>query len=268
VATFAEEKKEEQEREEMAAKVSKCSTPASEQKQQPQQQPQNGHDLSQAARLMSLANYIRHIITLTSGKSLLHSPSALMQQRLVAVQQQQHQLRQEQLQKLQGWRPLSTENLSFNNEIHQQHLPSPLSAGPGPIKPSASLSTRRHRHASEYHDHQLRRQLHHSQPFQQRDQNPSLPSPVSPLVSVNGSFVQSRKLSKQNQSTFSFPPLLSIPFPNLTLTLALIYVDRLKAVSVSPRTLFYFILFFRLHPTLAQSFLIIKNPPTFDRSSL
>ncbi|KAF9980896.1 hypothetical protein BGZ75_007860 [Mortierella antarctica] len=238
VATFAEEEEEKQE--EQTKRGSKCLTPASEQKQPQQQQqqpPSSGNDLSQAARLMSLANYIRHIITLTSGRSLLHSPSALMQQRLVAVQQQQQQLRQEQLRKLQGWRPLSssTEVLSSNRETH---LPSPLSAGPGPIKPSASLSTRRHRHASEYHDHQLRRQLHHSQPFQEREQNPCLsqleadvlPSPISPLIPMGGRLVQPRKpTTKQSQTTLAFPPLLSIPFPNLTLTLALIYVDRLKA---------------------------------------
>ncbi|KAF9284397.1 hypothetical protein BGZ68_004705 [Mortierella alpina] len=221
VATFAEE--------EETKFGTKCLTPASDRKQP--QQPQNGNDISQAARLMSLANYIRHIITLTSGKSLLHSPSALMQQRLVAMQQQQQQMRQRQLRKLQGWRPSSTDVVSSNRETH---LPSPLSAGPGPIKPSASISTRRHRHASEYHDHQLRRQLHHSQQIQQREQNPlclsqleaeghPLPSPISPLAPVG------EKQMKPNQITLQFPPLLSIPFPNLTLTLALIYVDRLKA---------------------------------------
>ncbi|KAF9571572.1 hypothetical protein EC968_000389 [Mortierella alpina] len=237
VATFAEEQDEDEEAvvagaAETKTKIgSKCLTPASEQKQ-PQQQPQSGNDTSsQAARLMSLANYIRHIITLTSGKSLLHSPSALVQQRLVAMEQQQQQIRQEQLRKLHGWRPSSTETLSSNKE---SHLPSPLSAGPGPIKPSSSFSTRRHRHASEYHDHQLRRQLHHGQSFQQREQNPfclsqleteghPMPSPISPLASLGG------KQTKQNQTTLPFPPLLSIPFPNLTLTLALIYVDRLKA---------------------------------------
>ncbi|KAF9955031.1 hypothetical protein BGZ72_004088 [Mortierella alpina] len=228
VATFAEDK----------TKIEhKGLTPASDQKQP--QQPQSGNGTSQAGRLMSLANYIRHIITLTSEKSLLHSPSALMQQRLVTMQQQQQQARREQLRKLQGWRPVSTDVLSSNKETN---LPSPLSAGSGPIKPSDSLSTRKHRYASEYHDHQVRRQLHHSHQLQQRENNPlrlnhleaaghQLPSPISPLVPMIGSLVQQppRKQTKQNQTTPQFPPLLSIPFPNLTLTLALIYVDRLKA---------------------------------------
>ncbi|KAG0367371.1 hypothetical protein BGZ54_003971 [Gamsiella multidivaricata] len=184
---------------------------------------------------------------------------------------QQQQQRQQQ--KIQDCRPMPfVSNTQFSNEVHEGpgSLPSPLSAGPGPIK-SGSLSTRRHRYASEYHDHQTRRHLHHQQQQQQQAQNltqgryetehqlpkplssqgqpqntllePSgtqahrLPSPISPT------FVSGRRLSQQQQQqqqhnispvsprnvTGVFSPLLKVPFPNLTLTLALIYVDRLKA---------------------------------------
>ncbi|KAF9183613.1 hypothetical protein BGZ50_004124 [Haplosporangium sp. Z 11] len=169
--------------------------------------PQSSPD--HAARLMSLANYIRHIISLSSGNTLIHSPSILVQQRLLAVQQQQQ----------------SASHRS-RPSLDSAHLPSPLSAGPGPIKAN-SLSTRKHRQASEYYDHQARRQLHHEQQHQQQydlnrlgAQIHRLPSPISPT------FQSGRNLS---QSTTQFSPLLKVPYPNLTITLALIYVDRLKA---------------------------------------
>ncbi|KAG0207291.1 hypothetical protein BGX28_001448 [Mortierella sp. GBA30] len=166
-------------------------------KQQPQSQPKNNHDPSQAARLMSVANYMRHIISLASGKSLLHSPSVSVQKRLTIVQQQQQQqlMCQEYQKRLQGYRT--------GSDITSHDGTSTPSTKPGPIKSSASFSSRKHRYGSEYHDHNMRRQHHHLQQQQQQ--------------------------TKQYQTTVQFPPLLSIPFPNLTLTLALIYVDRLKA---------------------------------------
>ncbi|KAG0267024.1 hypothetical protein BG011_009772 [Mortierella polycephala] len=169
-----------------------------------------------AARLMSLANYIRHVISLSSGNTLIHSPSIMVQQRLLAVQQQQQSA--------------SHHNRSLPDSAH---LPSPLSAGPGPIKAN-SLSTRKHHQASEYYGYQVRRQLHHEQQHQQQHdlnrlgaQIHRLPSPISPT------FQSSRNLSQQMlvQSTVRFSPLPKIPYPNLTITLALIYVDRLKASS-------------------------------------
>ncbi|KAI1302165.1 hypothetical protein EDD11_005656 [Mortierella claussenii] len=152
-------------------------------------------------------------------------------------------------------------------------LPSPLSAGPGPIK-STPLSSRRHRYSSEYHDYAARRQMHHQQQQQQQQSQDSiqglyehehlqqrqqdttpldppmthihrLPSPTSPAFFSGRRFSQERQQHQQYQqrqqssvdsmlspfivSAKPFPPLLKVPFPNLTLTLALIYVDRLKA---------------------------------------
>ncbi|KAF9204592.1 hypothetical protein BGZ49_005109 [Haplosporangium sp. Z 27] len=206
-------------------------------KRQPQQQQNNP---LYAARLMSLANYIRHIISLSSGTPPNHSQLGLAQQK--QQQQQRHQ------QKLQACGQTSSvtdhqirSNSIYGTKVRESvalSLPSPLSAGPGPIKSSAALSNRKHRYPSEYHDHQARRQLYrqHSSDQSRRDKNREqhdqshqdfepldplkehtyrLPSPTSPTFS-------------QSQ-TSSSSPLLKNPFPNLTLTLALIYVDRLKA---------------------------------------
>ncbi|KAF9352822.1 hypothetical protein BGX34_011951 [Mortierella sp. NVP85] len=129
-------------------------------------------------------------------------------------------------------------------------LPSPLSAGsasgsgPGPIK-SMSFTARKHRFTSEYYDHQTRRQMyHHSSPQQaQGDHVHRLPSPTSPTVNVRSPVPQQQHQSQQqriqgsgatlspasNVSIAPFSPLLKVPYPNLTLTLALMYVDRLKA---------------------------------------
>ncbi|KAF9345758.1 hypothetical protein BGX26_002770 [Mortierella sp. AD094] len=204
---------------------------------------------------MSLANYIRHIISLSSGNSTTNTQMTLVLQQQQQQQQQQF-LRQ---QKLQACRPTSsipTQQARNSSGTRVQDaallsLPSPLSAGPGPVKSSAAMSMRKHRYLSEYHDYQARRQMHHHHQQQSSDQgrrdveqakhqqsrqtlesqeSPEehvhrLPSPTSPT------FLAGRRLSqRQAQSVaMSFPALLKVPFPNLTLTLALIYVDRLKA---------------------------------------
>ncbi|KAF9432448.1 hypothetical protein BGZ76_010796 [Entomortierella beljakovae] len=185
-------------------------------KQKDQQQHLN--DPVYAARLMSLANYIRHVVSLSSGTSPIQS-------QLTIIQQQQ--LRQQQ--KLQSCRKASP---TFTPHNQDTSLPSPLSAGPGPIKSSAAISMRKHRYPSEYHDYQSRRQMHQ----QSRNGQPHSPSNSKNLEL----FVETKRLhsptlpipnscqgfSEQSQaSTIQF----KVPFPNLTLTLALIYVDRLKA---------------------------------------
>ncbi|KAH7047802.1 hypothetical protein BKA57DRAFT_505468 [Linnemannia elongata] len=210
-----------------------------------------------AARLISLANYIRHIISLSSGTSPLHSQSALVQQRLLLAQHQQRQLQQQrQQQKLQESRPSWTAANRPQQDLAS--LPSPLSAGPGPMK-NNSLSTRRHRQTSEYHDHAARRQIHHQQQqvqssasvqdaqgfLQCPDSTQALPSPTSPTFQVGRRSSQPQQQQQQSQNaghehstaaTTEASPrgsklaltLPKVPFPNLTLTLALIYVDRLK----------------------------------------
>ncbi|KAF9139097.1 hypothetical protein BG015_002163 [Linnemannia schmuckeri] len=228
--------------------------------EQPPLQPQRDNPVY-AARLISLANYIRHIISLSSGNSPLHSQSTLVQQRLLASQcQQQQQLlqQQRQQQKLQESRPSWTTANRPQQDLVS--LPSPLSAGPGPMK-NNSLSTRRHRQISEYYDHAARRQLHHQQQqvqssalgqdaqgfLQRPDPTQALPSPTSPIFQVGrrrSSQPQQQQQQQQQshntgseQSAAAAPlsggsilalTLPKVPFPNLTLTLALIYVDRLK----------------------------------------
>ncbi|KAG0279991.1 hypothetical protein BGZ95_011667 [Linnemannia exigua] len=208
-------------------------------------QPQQDNPIH-AARLISLANYIRHIISLSSGNSPFHSQSTLIQQRLLLVQRQQQQLRQQQ--KLQESRPA----WATANRLQQDSasLPSPLSAGPGPMK-NNSLSARKHRQTSEYHDHAARRQHHHHQQQQQQQQQMQtsapfvltsvvqdpLPSPTSPIFQVihrssqpqqqlhNAGNEQPAAAGAGSKLALTLP---KVPFPNLTLTLALIYVDRLK----------------------------------------
>ncbi|KAF9202004.1 hypothetical protein BGZ49_007811 [Haplosporangium sp. Z 27] len=151
-----------------------------------------------AARLMSLANYIRHILSLT-----------------VAVPNAQSQAKARQPQKKDEPR---SRNPNMNSD-------STTSSGPGPIK---SESNRRHRFSPAYH----RRNTPHSndlgyregshsteqQPqskdYQSQESHPHTPHDVN---------------SVQHSQQPTLAPLLKIPFPNLTLTLALIYVDRLKA---------------------------------------
>lgn len=214
-------------------------------KQQPPQQQHRNSPLY-TARLMSLANYIRHIISLSSANK----------SQLTTHEQQRQQ-------KIQGCRPMSSYpsesvyntgnsdqgNMYSKMYLESTSLPSPQSAGsgPGPIKSTASLSSRKHRYSSVYHDHQTRRQVyhHHQQQeryYQQDRQNPQvdqvhrLPSPTSPTAHVHYPISEQQPMlqgagaavspSIKNVSTF-----LKIPHPNLTMTLALIYVDRLKAVS-------------------------------------
>ncbi|KAG0020462.1 hypothetical protein BGZ80_004163 [Entomortierella chlamydospora] len=210
-------------------------------KQQPQPQPQPQQQQQQqrndpvyAARLVSLANYIRHILSLCSGNSTTNSQIALVQQQ--QQQQQQQLLRQ---QKLQACRPTSfscTQQARNNSGTRIQDaaslsLPSPLSAGPGPIKPSAAMSMRKHRYSSEYYDYHARRQVH-QQSRQTLERQDSLGEPMHRLPSpISPTFLAGRRLSQQQAESIatSISPLLRVPFPNLTLTLALIFVDRLKA---------------------------------------
>lgn len=224
--------------------------------EQPPLPPQRDNPIY-AARLISLANYIRHIISLSSGNSPLHSQSTLVQQRLLLAQrQQQHLLQQQrQQQKLLESRPTWT---TVNRpQQDAASLPSPLSAGPGPMK-NNSLSTRRHRQTSEYHDHAARRQLHHQQQvqssasaqdaqgfLQRPDSTQDLPSPTSPIFQVGRRSSQQQQQQQQSHNAGNEQSaaaaaaassggsklaltLPKVPFPNLTLTLALIYVDRLK----------------------------------------
>ncbi|KAI8345092.1 hypothetical protein B0O80DRAFT_491957 [Mortierella sp. GBAus27b] len=207
-------------------------------------QPQHQHRNSPlyAARLISLANYIRHIVSLSSG----NTPSTLAQQ------QQQEQQRQ---QKVHGHRSI----LSYPSEgvfntaavdnygnsplrEHQDSTSSPSSLlagpGPGPIRAKVSLTSRKHHHAPEHHDHQTRRQVYHH-PQQQRHSYHRLSSSTSPTVYPRHRHHRQQQQLFQgmgaaqspvsNSSTMPVSPYLRIPYPNLTMTLALIYMDRLKA---------------------------------------
>lgn len=159
-----------------------------------------------ASRLMSLANYIRHIVSLTSGNTPLHTqPSLVTPPKTVPT-------------------PSSHLNLTPRSNIHDVSLSSPLSAGPGPIKTESSL--RRHRFSAGYQGHHTRRQSnsHHAHVLESSVPY-HLPSPTSP------SFFVRHNTSQPSSTKAKISPLLKIPYPNLTLTLALIYVDRLKAVS-------------------------------------
>ncbi|KAG0305563.1 hypothetical protein BGZ98_003940 [Dissophora globulifera] len=220
---------------------------------QPQEQPQR-NDQIYAARLMSLANYIRHIISLSSGNSPLHSQLALAQQHQQQQQQGHWQRKGHDL------KPVSYTSAPYlvnaagsgnrgSGRALQDHssasLPSPLSAGPGPIK-STMLSTRRNRHTSEYDGHQTRRHMHHQQQQQQLQGQQSshvhlnissfpsssthlLPSPTSPTSYADHQpSYQHQQLQSPQRTARTFSPLLKVPYANLTLTLALIYVDRLK----------------------------------------
>jgi len=262
-----------------------------------------------ANRLLLLANYIRHILSLTADNSSLHNQATAIHRRLTvlhAQRQQQQQLQQQQQQysarnanhtynhnnarsdfpssaslsastsatynhqtpnisnncghaemsspQIHAVGPLSARRNSRSYQDQSHSLPSPLSAGPGPFRTESSFTAKRHRQRSEYHDYQTRRQLHH-QP-QQPQQNgcvpdpwsvsPTdrrgsmlLPSPISPTFRNEGGNNNSLEAKRSTISspipspsvTPRFSPLVKVPFQNLTLTLALIYVDRLKAVS-------------------------------------
>ncbi|KFH71551.1 hypothetical protein MVEG_01849 [Podila verticillata NRRL 6337] len=156
-----------------------------------------------ASKLMSLANYIRHIVSLTSGNTPLHTQPLLVTPP----------------------KTVPTPSSHFNHtrsNVHDISLPSPLSTGPGPIKAESSL--RRHRFSAGYQGHHTRRQSnsHHAHVMESNVPY-HLPSPISP------SFLVRHGSSQPSSTKAKFSPLLKIPYPNLTLTLALIYVDRLKA---------------------------------------
>ena len=251
--------------------------------EQPPLQPQRDNPFY-AARLISLANYIRHIISLSSGNSPLHAQSTLVHQRLLLQRQQQQSQQQRQQQKLQECRP----SWATANRPQQDSAspPSPLSAGPGPIK-NNSLSTRRHRQTSEYHDHASRRQHHHlqqqqpalaqdQQVFQQSlDPTQDLPSPTSPTFQVgrrSSQPLQPTSGGNEKSAAAGAAPKLAmtipkVPFPNLTLTLALIYVDRLKEVSDGCAFFIYFSLEFgHVQPFYMQGYMWLTDHHLFFTS--
>ncbi|KAG0002897.1 hypothetical protein BGZ79_002097 [Entomortierella chlamydospora] len=168
--------------------------------------------ISHAARLMSLANYIRHILSLT-----------------VAVPNAQPQAHARQQQVKDEPRNQDSNTPSSNSSSGS----TASSSGPGPIK---SESNRRHRFSPAYHHHPARRSTHHSERGSSSTQYHS----EYPGYREGNYTSESRETSQNyprasydashtQQPTSILPPLLKIPFPNLTLTLALIYVDRLKA---------------------------------------
>ncbi|KAF9903481.1 hypothetical protein BX616_001624 [Lobosporangium transversale] len=204
-----------------------------------------------AARLLTLANYISHILSLTAGIPNKQPHSAVA-----------HQPKPEQA--VAGNRINST---SSSNSVSVN-----VSSGPGPIK---SESGRQHRYSPDYHHHLIRRNAHHQalQPMrghsglQQCPQDESVIYPYRNEPSYEQSYQegphvfdqrarssarqdrhesmsrassqflshQARRPNYEHEPQFQTgpprdpPPLLRIPYPNLTLTLALIYVDRLKA---------------------------------------
>ncbi|KAF9579115.1 hypothetical protein BGW38_004770 [Lunasporangiospora selenospora] len=187
-----------------------------------------------AARLMSLANYIRHIVSLTSGNSPVHTASELVYRRLQQLQQQQQQQREHKLratlspQPRESLQPVDQSRAPCETAAATA-LPSPLSARPGPIR--SSDLTKRYRGQSEYADHRTRRLQYHSQQQSQQsssDLHAAMPSPISPLVNLKKAGRTFSVVSGAEKKP-SLSPLLKTPFPNITLTLALIYVDRLKA---------------------------------------
>ncbi|KAG0317233.1 hypothetical protein BGZ97_005698 [Linnemannia gamsii] len=203
-----------------------------------------------AAQLMSLANYIRHILSLTAG-----NPNAQPSQATVSNNQPQKQ----------EATPKQTNN-NGNNNNSNNIAQEPRTSISRPLK---AMSSRRHRHrySPDYHDHAGQRHARYLQHQQYSDyptdsqQQPT----IRPMGSEsfqgpydqdyregNDSYEQHlesphfhpqqqpqhqpRYPAQQYQQDHSYPPmrrnvpqLPKVPFPNLTLTLALIYVDRLKA---------------------------------------
>ncbi|KAF9114018.1 hypothetical protein BGX27_000284 [Mortierella sp. AM989] len=190
-----------------------------------------------AARLLSLANYIRHILSLT-----VTVPSA--QSNVNVNAKQQHK-----------------QDETRGQDCNTNPGFSATSSGPGPIK---SESNRRHRFSPAYHHHPSRRNTqqpqyaerdssaiqHHSQTSLSHSQRLEYPNNhgyreggrasenretsqfyTSPNASCTQQPIRNHAPNMHNQPNVDRnpPPLLKIPFPNLTLTLALIYVDRLKA---------------------------------------
>ncbi|KAG0330880.1 hypothetical protein BG000_011389 [Podila horticola] len=164
--------------------------------------PPSKNDPVLASKLMSLANYIRHIVSLTSGNTPLHTQSSLVTPPKTVPTSSSHL------------------NRPSRSNVHDISLPSPLSAGPGPIKAEPSL--RRHRFSAGYQGHHTRRQSNAQHANVLESNVPyHLPSPTSPSFLAGNDPISSIRAK--------ISPLLKIPYPNLTLTLALIYVDRLKA---------------------------------------
>ncbi|KAI9240649.1 MAG: hypothetical protein BYD32DRAFT_407713 [Podila humilis] len=184
------------------------------QQQKPKQDP---------ARLVSLANYIRHIVSLTSG-----IPSTPAQAQAQAQSQAQMHTKKEEQKKT---TPPSSH----------------ASSGPGPIK-----SDRGHAHRFSPHYHHTRRAGPQSRHFNRLDSESGAErysqhsaegpydSSSEPLddgprySSIEYQHPRRQSLSSPTQATPPHQdslssPLLRVLYPNLTLTLALIYVDRLKA---------------------------------------
>lgn len=187
-------------------------------------------DPAHAARLMSLANYVRHILSLTNG-----GPNTQPQAAAQPPQSKQESQKQP--------KPSSAQEPDRET----------TSSGPGPIK---SESSRRHRYSPDYHGHPRRRHTHlHGEGQHQTRQLDAFPpqdnvyrerqEEIEPQpqahqeqqrshhfhVAMPSPQTSSRDLPQQSQTSQSQSSLslLKVPYPNLTLTLALIYVDRLKA---------------------------------------
>ncbi|KAF9294295.1 hypothetical protein BGZ88_004117 [Linnemannia elongata] len=222
-----------------------------------------------AAQLMSLANYIRHILSLTAGNPIAQPPQAN------ANNQPQKQE--------------TTPKPTNNNHAQELHTST--------SRPLKALSNRRHRHrySPDYHDHAGQRHArhqdqqysdyptdnqqqpmirpessfqgpydqgyregnndhydHHSAPqhihgqqqphqhrysqqhqYQHDQYDQSYPAvhhrSESPSNSAKSSSDSFRHFPQPINTSRNLPQLPKVPFPNLTLTLALIYVDRLKA---------------------------------------
>lgn len=123
--------------------------------------------------------------------------------------------------------------------------------GPGPIKSDRGHA---HRFSPHYHSHASRRVSHPPRQFNRYDSESGVERPSHPAERPYDSSAEQHEeasryssmdyqhhrgsLSSPTQAPLSHqdphsPPLLRVLYPNLTLTLALIYVDRLKAVSIS-----------------------------------
>lgn len=110
-----------------------------------------------------------------------------------------------------------------------------------------------HRFSPHYHSHASRRVGHPPRQFNRHDSESGVEPPHSAERPYDSSAEQHNDGSRHNSMDYhrrvslSSPtqatpphqdpltaPLLRVLYPNLTLTLALIYVDRLKAVSILP----------------------------------
>ncbi|KAF9928526.1 hypothetical protein FBU30_002325 [Linnemannia zychae] len=187
---------------------------------------------SHAAQLMSLANYIRHILSLTAGNS--NTPPHQ------GNQPQQHDD--------------SSNKQSISKNNHTPPSTQELHTSSSRSLKVLSNKRQRHRYSPEYHDHGGQRHSRHNQEsydqgyqeghqhkappqFPPQDQNqPQFNNQQSQGTSYRFRSPSNTKASdvlrhfpQPINTSRTSPPLLRVPFPNLTLTLALIYVDRLKA---------------------------------------